>query len=111
MQEDSFADRLREFMRVNHLSQKDVAKEVNISQASVSRALSRVPQRQGKAAARLSIYMQERSNLGFGGRGADIVVEAFKSIWDRSEAHAIAIARIIKASDGLRPAEHSEEEG
>lgn len=104
------AKQLLEFMRVNHLSQNDIAKEANVSQASVSRALRRGPQRQGKANTKLFIYMQQRSGLGSSRKGAGVVADAFEAIWDRSEAHAIAIARIIKASDGLRPREHSEEE-
>jgi hypothetical protein len=35
--------------------------------------------------------------------GKDKVVNAFESIWDGSDEHALAIARIIKASEGLRP--------
>ncbi len=109
MQEGSFADRLKEFMEANRLTQEAIANVAKVSQSSVSRALRRNSVRHGKAGAKLFIYMQQHLSAGFVSQGKGKVVEAFESIWDGSEEHATAIARIIKASDGLRPAEHSKE--
>jgi hypothetical protein len=109
MQDDSLPARLSEFMRLNHLSQEAVADAASVSQSSVSRALKRVSKRHGKATTKLFTYMQQQSAAGFAGRGTDKVVEAFESIWDGSDEHAMAIARIIKASGGLLPEGHSRE--
>ena len=105
MQEDSLAERLRSFMRERQLTQKSVAKAAKISQSTVSRALQGHFERQGRARAKLFTYMHNESlNEGLSGKGKDKVVRAFDSIWDGSEEHAVAIAKIIKASGGLLPA-------
>jgi len=108
MQEESFAQQLLEFMKSRHLSQAIVAKAAKISQSTVSRALKGHFERQGKAKARLFIYMQQESRADvLRGKGKDKVVNAFQSIWDGSEEHASAIAKIINASKGLRPEKRS----
>jgi transcriptional regulator with XRE-family HTH domain len=105
MQEESLGTQLKAIMEVNHLSQKDVASAVEISQATVSRVL-RIPRvRKSKATAKLFSYMQQYSTTGKNSEGQTIVLQAFESIWDRSEAHATAIATIIKATAGLAPQE------
>lgn len=94
-------------MQDNGLSQRAIADAAGVSQATVSRALARDTQRHGRAVARLCKYMQQTLNAesGTDTKGRRKVVDAFVAIWDGSEEHAIAIARIIKASQGLRPAE------
>lgn len=112
MQEESLPDRLRRFMQAHRLSQKAVASAAGVSQSAVSRILRHPAQRQGKANSKLCIYMQLQPNYEFvGGEGVDKVLRAFESIWDKSERHALAIARIIKASHGLLPAENKGEDG
>ena len=44
---------------------------------------------------------------GMQGKGKEKVINAFEAIWDGSEAHAIAIAKIIKASKELGPVKRS----
>jgi transcriptional regulator with XRE-family HTH domain len=105
MQEDSLAERLRLFMQERQLSQKSVAEAANISQSTVSRALQGHVERQGRAKSKLFTYMRnELLNEGLSGTGKEKVVKAFEKIWDRSEEHATAIAKIIRASGGLLPA-------
>jgi hypothetical protein len=36
-------------------------------------------------------------------KGAQRILTAFERIWDRTEEHADAVARIISALDNLRP--------
>lgn len=104
MQEDSLSERLRSFMEERQLSQKRVADAADISQSTVSRALKGHFERQGGAKSKLFTYIQnELLNEELSGKGKDKVVRAFESIWDRSEEHAVAIAKIIKASGGLLP--------
>jgi transcriptional regulator with XRE-family HTH domain len=108
MQQQSLAKQLRAFMESRHLSQKFVAKAAKISQSTVSRALHGEIDRQGSAKSKLFIYMQKELRAeGMQGKGKEKVVNAFEAIWDGSEAHAIAIAKIIKASQQLRPVQRS----
>lgn len=105
MQEDSLAKDLLTLIQSRHLSQKSIAKAAKVSQATVSRALRGRIERQGRARARLFIYIrQELQNEDLSGRGKEKVVKAFENIWDGSEEHAAAIAKIIRASGGLLPA-------
>lgn len=90
-------------MRRKHLSQGDVAERAHISQATVSRALRGEVERQSDARTRLFNYIQEELKVEMISEGKTKVIEAFESIWDGSEAHATAIANIIKACDGLIP--------
>jgi predicted transcriptional regulator len=109
MQEGELGPRLREYMRQEGLSETEIAKRAKVSQAAVSRALSRPAQRRGRAWSRLFVYLQERTAPVAPGTPEDAVVIAFRRIWDRSEEHAAAIARIISASGGLRPKKPGEE--
>lgn len=109
MQEESLGKQLKAIMEANHLSQKDVANAVDISQATVSRVLRTPRLRQSKATAKLFSYMQQYSALGSSSKGKALVLQAFESIWDHSEAHATAIATIIKATAGLSPQERERE--
>ena len=108
MQQESLANQLRVFMERRHLSQKVVAKRAKISQSTVSRALKGEIERQGRAKSKLFIYMQkELDEEGMQGKGKEKVISAFEAIWDGSEAHAVAIAKIINASKELRPVKRS----
>ena len=107
MQDDSFSDELQRFMRDRHLSQTVVAEAAKISQSTVSRALHGKAERAGAAKTRLFTYMQKVIGEVPRGRGTDKVVKAFESVWDGSEEHATAIAKIIHASRELRPIQRS----
>jgi transcriptional regulator with XRE-family HTH domain len=108
MQDDSFSEQLRLFMRERHLSQTVVANEAKISQSTVSRALKGTLEREGPAKAKLFTYMQQVTGTEvLRGKGKERVVKAFESIWDGSEEHATAIAKIINASKELRPIQRS----
>lgn len=108
MQQQSLANQLLAFMASRQLSQKTLAKAAKISQSTVSRALRGEVERQGRAKSKLFIYMQkELSAEGMQGKGKEKIINAFEAIWDGSEAHAIAIAKIIKASKDLGPVKRS----
>ena len=106
MQEVDLAEEIRIVMRREGTSQASLARSASVSQATVSRVLTgqRPPIRQGAARQRLLIYMQQRGDaIRTPSAAAEAVVTAFNRVWDGSEAHAVALAKIIKATEDLRP--------
>jgi len=80
-----------------------------VSQPTVSRALSGSPKRNGKGRSRLFIFMQqELKREGLAHAGKSEVLQAFERVWDASEAHAAAIAKVVDALDGIRPLDKKE---
>ncbi|MEQ1921606.1 MAG: helix-turn-helix transcriptional regulator [Pyrinomonadaceae bacterium] len=108
MQDDFLAKSLRELMRERHLSQQEVAKSAGVSQSTVSRALNGNMRRSGKGKKMLFRFMQQELGQEIFLAGKDKVVRAFESVWDGSDEHAAAIAKIISASYGLLPSAHLE---
>ena len=98
------AAQLRTFMKDHRLTQKALAHRANVSQSTVSRALANAPIRHGEARSRLfdyaSIHEQQNRAEAHGSRR---VLKAFKRVWDGSDGHADAVARIIEATADLRP--------
>lgn len=87
-------------MEERSLTQADVAREASVSQPTVSRALRGVPLRTGRARDRLLIY----SGMGAAeANGPDRIAAAFQRIWDKTEAHADAVVKVIDALEGLAP--------
>jgi hypothetical protein len=104
------SSQLREFMRRKGLNQSQLARLATVSQSTVSRALS-AAWRRGAAQQRLFIYADiapPSSPRMRGGRRQ--VIRAFDQIWDGSDDHATAVAKVIDALSGLRPADRKEEE-
>ena len=88
-----------EFLKREERSQADLAKQLGIHQSSVSRAIHRPTRRRGRAHARLVGFMHQ----GGAAHGSERVQEAFRRVWDGTEEHAAALARIIAACEGLGP--------
>jgi transcriptional regulator with XRE-family HTH domain len=103
MQEIS--EQLHAYMRARKLSQSELASRAGVNQATVSRALRKQPTRHSRALQRLCIYAD--IEYGEGPKSttssSKLIIEAFQEVWDGTDAHAAAIARIIQASKGLRP--------
>lgn len=101
----SDSEALQAFLDKNHLSQMELAKAAKVSQATVSRALSGVPLKHGRARAKLFTYAQLNGPSGQPPpkKGPQRVITAFKRIWDGTEAHATAVAKIIDALEDLKP--------
>ena len=99
------------FMKARGLNQGQIAKRARVSQASVSRALQGgALHRRGRAHTKLFIYIQKENRRARAVHAdRDQVLEAFDRIWDGSEAHAAAVAKVIDALDGLRPLAVKEE--
>ncbi|MBL8180002.1 MAG: XRE family transcriptional regulator [Blastocatellia bacterium] len=104
MQEEFLAKSLHKLIREKHLSQQEIAEMAGVSQSTVSRALTGNIVRSGKGRRMLFRFMQQELDQETLLDGKDKVVRAFESVWDGSEEHAIAIAKIISASNGLFPA-------
>ena len=85
-------------MRERNLSQAQLGQEARVSQSSVSRALREKALKSGSARRRLSIYIQSHQRE-LPGRMA----EAFRDVWDGTDAHEAALARLIQASAELWP--------
>ena len=87
---------LREHMRQHHQSQSDIADNAKVDQATVSRFLKKPPQRVTVACRKLCNYAE--IILGASGEeGQTAVRKALDECWNRSEAHATAISKIIVA--------------
>jgi transcriptional regulator with XRE-family HTH domain len=93
-------------MAKHGLSQTRLAEQARVSQSTVSRALRRVPDRHSQARFRLSnfTHITESTFEDRAKGGIKQVVDAFDEIWDGSKAHAEAVANVIEALAGLRPA-------
>jgi len=102
----SDSEALKVFMEERHLGQVELASEAGVSQSTVSRALSGIPLKHGRARSKLFTYVQLKDpNQQMPPRkGPQRVMTAFKRIWDGTEDHANAVAKIINALEDLKPA-------
>ena len=108
----SCSDQLRDFIRKKRLSQARLADQAGVSQSTVSRALSGTLERHGTARSKLFTYaLIDESKTSSASRGKRRVIRAFDTIWDGSESHAAAIAKIIEALADLRPAKPTKQGG
>jgi transcriptional regulator with XRE-family HTH domain len=88
-----------EYVKREGITQAELARRAGVSQATVSRALRRQPIRHGRQRLRLFTFIQQSEGVS----GARRVELAFRRIWDGTDAHAAALARIIAACEGLEP--------
>jgi transcriptional regulator with XRE-family HTH domain len=108
MQQDSA--RLGALMNERGLSQDELAECAGVSQSTVSRALRKGPQRNGRARLVLFTFVENELNrTATAGTGRDQVMGAFDRIWDGSEVHAAAVVKVIEALMDLRPFEKQKE--
>jgi len=96
--------KLRAFMRARGLTQAALAKQARVSQSTVSRALSKSPLKHSDAHRRLCLYagLENAIDKDSTAKGINLVHSAFEKIWDGSDAHAVAVAKIIEALGTLR---------
>lgn len=91
---------LEALMQRDGISQTQVGKLAGVSQSTISRVLARQPLRNGPARARLVLFMQQRAGSA---PVATVAVDAIDEIWDGSDEHAVALAKLILASRELWP--------
>jgi hypothetical protein len=85
------------------MSESALARRAGVSQSTVSRAIAGIGIRHGAARSKLFRFIHNHSTSLPPKKGAQRVLTAFERIWDRTEEHADAVARIISALDNLRP--------
>lgn len=107
------SDYLRKYLSEHGLSQGELAKKAGVSQPTVSRALSKRPQRHGGACNKLFKYigLNEWLDRAVPQDPKEQVLAAFERIWDKTEAHAESISHVIDALGGLRQPSHSKQKG
>lgn len=94
---------ISKFMEREAISEATLADLAGVSQSTVSRAIAGAGVRYGAARSKLFTYIQQHSIDVPPKKGAQRVVAAFERIWDRTEEHASAVAKIIDALGDLRP--------
>ncbi len=83
------------------ITQKELAKRAGVDQATVSRAARRLPRRRTTAHAKLCKYMQLVAPTV--SVPSEAIGDALRETWDGSDAHAAALAELIRASRELWP--------
>lgn len=96
---EDVAGAVRSLLEREGISQRTLAHRAGVSQATVSRAARGKPLARGHAQARLLAYMHEQRIVGT----ADPIFSAISEIWDGSDAHAAALAHLLRASRELWP--------
>lgn len=95
-----------EICRERHISQSQIAEAVGASQSQVSRILSGNSQRPSRLLEDVCLYV-ERQVEGVSAdavRRSDELIEAVRSTWDGSAAHARALSTVIRSLAILRSA-------
>ena len=89
------AAKIQRYMDKHNIGQREMAEQAGVSQATVCRALKGEAFRPGLACHKLFIKVEfNESDMT---RARDGVLTAFDGIWDYTEEHADAVARIIDA--------------
>jgi transcriptional regulator with XRE-family HTH domain len=83
------------YRRAQRITQRELAQRAKVSQSTVSRAERSLPLREGDARNRLFIYMQRVWPTT---DDAEPALTAVRETWDGTEAHAEALATLIRAS-------------
>jgi DNA-binding MurR/RpiR family transcriptional regulator len=92
-------------MEEHRWSEAQLAAKADVSQSTVSRALTREGKRVGRAQKRLFIYAKIiNKNESREMRAKQRVISAVERIWGRSDQHAEAVAKIINALTDLAAA-------
>lgn len=92
---------VRLYLEQERISQEELARRAQVSQATVSRALLRDPQRHARAHAQLIAFIHKHSTVRTS--PPTTVAAAVEEVWDRSDAHEKALATLIIASAELWP--------
>ena len=105
---------LRRYLETCGRSQTEVARAAGVNQSTVHRALGStgIRQRPSKALIKLCNYAEIRINRRLEADPAqnDRLMDAVRLAWDGTEAHAIALARVIRELGRLSGVSQSEGE-
>jgi transcriptional regulator with XRE-family HTH domain len=81
------------------ITQGTLAARARVSQPTVSRAARGEALRRGRARDRLLAYLRSEGTAA----DPDVAFAAIREIWDGSDAHAAALAHLVRASKALWP--------
>lgn len=96
--------RAREICREQGIKQGQLAEALGASQSQISRILAGKGQRQSRLTEEVCLFV-EQFNEGVtldAVRANRELLEALQSVWDGSDAHAKALAVVIKSLSGLQ---------
>lgn len=102
--QQNLADRLRSVMETKGLGQEEIASAAQVSQATVSRALTRPYSRRTKPRKLLEDYLASTEcQLHKKGKLPADISSAVAQVWDKTDDHARLIANVIRALEGFSP--------
>jgi transcriptional regulator with XRE-family HTH domain len=96
---DAVSAAINALLTQERISQATLASRAGVSQPTVSRAARGLALGPGPAKTRLLAYLRDQGVTV--GDGA--ILSAVNEIWDGSEAHAAALAHLVRASRALWP--------
>lgn len=104
MQDEETAAKILAYMSQHGLTQQELADKAHVSQPTVSRAINGRRLRRGAARRKLftCVGIDESRQVSVLLNARKRVLAAFERIWDRTDAHAEAIARVIDALGEFR---------
>src|SRR5216684_989204 len=102
-------DDLRSIRQKDGLSQEKLAQTLGVSQSTVSRRERKPPQRHSDATYQLCSYAESKKAKNERSERRD-VRRSFDEVWNKSDAHATALSKIIEAFVELCRSEHRDEE-
>jgi transcriptional regulator with XRE-family HTH domain len=99
-----FSGELKRIMKVEGIKQPQLAKQIGISQSTISRVLKRGYSRQGPGRAKIERFLDETAlklhNVSAFPTDLELAV---REVWDKTPAHAQILAGLIRATRGLVP--------
>lgn len=96
--------RAAEIIRQRSVTQAEIAKALNASQPQISRILSGRSLRRSRLLEEVCLFA-ERAEVGVSAeavRKNDELIEAVRSVWNGSAAHARALATVVRSLSVLR---------
>jgi hypothetical protein len=101
--QDEIKAKLQVLIDSRRVRQTDLARDIGISQSTLSRVLSKGYHNRSRARDQIEKYLSEHAlNLHIDAVPPEVVA-AVDAVWDKSDIHARELARIIRSLDGLRP--------
>lgn len=92
---------VRLYLEQEGISQADLAQRADVSQATVSRALTSAPKRHAGARAKLFDFIQKQPGAPVA--PPSTLADAVTEVWDGTEQHDAALAALVVASAELWP--------